>query len=163
MHQASAEEIAERISIIGQDYFGHLRLRFADRTRFGAVSIVRIHVSDFKRCRADYVSFEISVTAPRRLSFPPLQVHGQVAFCLSLCAFIAEPHRPALPSAVVLQLSALHRGVITLVNVIENEFVSAVAHHYKAQAISAAHSWQPRTTARVAQIAKITQLVIGGI
>jgi hypothetical protein len=33
VHQASAKQVAQRIGVIGQDDFGHLRLRFVHRAR----------------------------------------------------------------------------------------------------------------------------------
>ena len=96
----------------------------------------------------------------RRLPSAPIQVHGQIAFCLPLRAFIAQPHRPALPSTVVLKLTTLHRSMLALVDVIENDFVSVVVHNHEAQAISASDRRQAGTTGRVAEVAEIAQLVI---
>jgi hypothetical protein len=99
----------------------------------------------------------------RWLSSPPLQVHGQKAFCLPLSAFIAQPQRPALLKTVVLQLSALHRGMITLVDVVKNDHSFAVAHHHKAQTVSAPDRRQPGTIRRITQVAEIAQLVVSGM
>ena len=97
----------------------------------------------------------------RRLPSAPIQVHGQIAFCLPLRAFIAQPHRPALPSTLVLKLTTLHRSMLALVDVIENDFVSVVVHNHEAQAISASCRRQAGTTGRVAEVTEIAQLVIG--
>src|SRR6185437_5318140 len=97
----------------------------------------------------------------RRLPSAPIQVHGQIAFCLPLSTFIAQPHRPALPCTVVLKLTALHRSMLALVDVIENDFVSAVVHNHEAQAVSASCRRQAGTTGRVAEVTEIAQLVIG--
>lgn len=100
---------------------------------------------------------------PWRLPSAPIQVHGQIAFCLPLSTFIAQPHRPALPCTVVLKLAALHRSMLALVDVIKNDFVSAVVHNHEAQAISASCRRQAGTTGRVAEVTEIAQLVVGGI
>lgn len=72
----------------------------------------------------------------KELTPAPVQIHGQIAFRLALRAGVVEGREPALGRAVVLELSMLHRGMFAVIDVMEENPVSAIPGYGEADGIS---------------------------
>ena len=46
VHEASAQQVAERVGIVGQYHLCHLRLRFAHRASLGSMAVIGIHIHE---------------------------------------------------------------------------------------------------------------------
>lgn len=97
-----------------------------------------------------------------RLPATALKVHGQIAFCLSLRAFVTETGRPGATLAIIFNSSVFHRSMFALKDVIENNASCLLLGNHKPQAICAALCWQMGAAGGIPKIAKVPQLRIAG-
>jgi hypothetical protein len=74
---------------------------------------------------------------------------------LSLQAGVDHGGEPALPDAVVLELSVRYRQMIEIINVVQDDAFSLVRGHRKPDGISAALKRQARAPAGVAEVAEV--------
>jgi len=65
------------------------------------------------------------------------QVDRQIAFRLSLQTGVGHGRKPALPDAVVLQLSVRYRQMIAIIDVAQDNAFALVGVHGKTDGISA--------------------------
>ena len=69
-------------------------------------------------------------------AWSPLQIGNDIAFCLALNADVRVWDGPGAGGAIVLELSVLHRSVVTLTGIVQQNPVASIFSYGKAESIA---------------------------
>jgi hypothetical protein len=99
----------------------------------------------------------------RSLPSTPLQISSHKNLSLALQALISMGHRPGARGAVILKLAVLHRSMLALAGIVQQDPAASIFGYGKTDGVTAALGRKLPALSGVSNVAQLSQLfIIGG-